>query len=260
MQRGRPGDDRVRKRKDQLIGMTPWEEAPERQPDGRLSRDAVQGKHPGTLRQGRNRFEFLENPRDGREILVEISHTVIPIGGRPIIYTVWRDITERRKAETSLQESERKFRDLVEKSFVGVYLLQDGLFKYVNARLAEIYKLTVEEITNIKGPADMVHPDDIPEVDEHIRRKNSGEVDSTHLASGRYCRTVISAISKPTAPEPSTWAGRPLSVRSRTSRSAKPTKMSCAGKRFSFRPWLAPRTTASLWWIPANGGSSRTRK
>ena len=169
-------------RKDQVIGLFPWDQAPERQPDGRLSRDVAREHIRRTLRQGRNRFEFLRRAMDGREVLVEISHTVIPIGGRPIIYNVLRDITERRKAEISLQESERKFRALVEKSFVGVYLLQDGLFRYVNARLAEIYKLSVDEITNIKSPADLVHPDDLPEVAEHTRRKISGEVDSTHFS------------------------------------------------------------------------------
>ena len=125
-------------RKDQLIGLTPLDVAPERQPDGRLSRDVVSEHNQETLRQGRNRFEFLRRTMDGREILVEASQTVVPIGGRQIFYTVLRDITERKKADVCLQESERKFRDLVEKSLVGVYLIQDGIFKYVNAHFAEI--------------------------------------------------------------------------------------------------------------------------
>jgi diguanylate cyclase (GGDEF)-like protein/PAS domain S-box-containing protein len=169
------------KRKDELIGLTPWALAPERQPDGRLTQDVARERIAETLRHGRNRFEFLRNTVDGREILIEVSQTLIPIGGRQILYTVWRDITERKKAEVRLQESEGKFRDLVEKSVVGVYLIQDGVFKYVNARFAEMYGCSVEELTNVKGPKDFVHPDDLPLIEESIRKKHSGEIDSVNF-------------------------------------------------------------------------------
>jgi diguanylate cyclase (GGDEF)-like protein/PAS domain S-box-containing protein len=169
------------KRKDELIGLTPWALAPERQPDGRPTQEVARERIGETLRYGRNRFEFLRNTVDGREILIEVTQTVVPIGGREILYTVWRDITERKKAEVRLQESEGKFRDLVEKSLVGVYLIQDGVFKYVNARLAEIYESSAEELINLKGPKDTVHQDDLPMVEENIRKRLSGEVDSIHF-------------------------------------------------------------------------------
>ena len=46
------------------------------------------------------------------------------------------------------QGSEIDFSILAEKSLVGIYLIQDGVFKYLNPKLAEIFEYTVEELIN----------------------------------------------------------------------------------------------------------------
>ena len=56
------------------------------------------------------------------------------------------DITERKKIETELREAEAKFRNLVERSLVGVYILQDDKYVYVNPRFAEIFGYEQDEI------------------------------------------------------------------------------------------------------------------
>ena len=43
-----------------------------------------------------------------------------------------REITDRRRAEALVMESEDKFRTLAEGSPTGIFLVQDGVFKYVN--------------------------------------------------------------------------------------------------------------------------------
>ncbi len=96
-----------------------------------------------------------------------------------IVYQgIYRDITEKKRAETALRESEEKFRKLVEKSLVGVYIIQDGVFKYINPRLARIFGYTVEEIINKKGPSDLTYPDDRKIVNNNVASRLSGEVDS----------------------------------------------------------------------------------
>ncbi len=87
-----------------------------------------------------------------------------------------RDITERKRMEEDLRQTEKKFRDLAEKSVVGVYVLQDGLFKYVNEKHAEILGYTTEELTGGMGPLDVVYPEDWPLLEENVRRRLSGEV------------------------------------------------------------------------------------
>jgi len=88
------------------------------------------------------------------------------------------EIEKRKKAERLIRESEAKFRNLVTKSLAGVYLIQDGLFKYVNPKLAEIFGYKVEELIDKKGPKDLTLLEDRHIVESNLRRRISGEIDS----------------------------------------------------------------------------------
>jgi PAS domain S-box-containing protein len=89
-----------------------------------------------------------------------------------------RDITESKKAEQSLKESEIMFRSLTEDSLVGVYLIQDGIFKYVNPKFAETFGYSVDELIGTKGPDKIVFSEDWPISKENLRRRLEGEVKS----------------------------------------------------------------------------------
>ena len=85
---------------------------------------------------------------------------------------------ERSKTGEALKESEAKFRQLVEQSVVGVYIIQDGAFKYVNPRFEEIFGYAASELDSPSKVRDLVHPDDWPIVKENIRRRIEGETSS----------------------------------------------------------------------------------
>ncbi len=76
------------------------------------------------------------------------------------------------------KQSENLFRALAEESLVGVYLIQDNTFKYVNPRFADIFGYSREEIINSMSPSDLAHPDDRNMVEENIRQYTEGEADS----------------------------------------------------------------------------------
>ncbi len=80
----------------------------------------------------------------------------------------------------ALRESEDKFRVLAEKSLVGVYLIQDDLFRYVNPRFTEIYHYEASEMVDRLGPKQLVLPEDWPKVEANIVKRTSGEVASIH--------------------------------------------------------------------------------
>lgn len=97
--------------------------------------------------------------------------------------------------EEQFRESESKFRDLAEKATVGIYLIQDDVFPYVNRRFAQIAGYTVEQMAGKIGPRDIVLPEDWPLVDENMRRRLSGELDCTYaefrlVAKGGHIRNV----------------------------------------------------------------------
>jgi PAS domain S-box-containing protein len=82
---------------------------------------------------------------------------------------------ERERSDRALKESEEQFRNLVEQSLAGVYFIQDGIFRYVNPRFAEIFGYTPEEIIDIKSPSELTYPDDWPLVRENMLRGESGD-------------------------------------------------------------------------------------
>ncbi|HYM95488.1 MAG TPA: PAS domain S-box protein, partial [Chitinophagaceae bacterium] len=93
---------------------------------------------------------------------------------------VTRDISERKKIEQELREAEIKFRNLVEQSLVGVYIIQDGKFAYVNPKFAEIFGYNQQELINSYPIEIVVHSDDRPIVAENVRARLQGEQTSIH--------------------------------------------------------------------------------
>lgn len=88
---------------------------------------------------------------------------------------------ERKRVENVLRESEERFRTLAEKSLVGVYIIQDDLFRYVNPAFTEIFGYTPGEIMNRLGPVDFLTPEDRERVLDSIRRRTTGEMPFDHL-------------------------------------------------------------------------------
>ncbi len=71
-------------------------------------------------------------------------------------------------------------RKITEKSVVGVYLIQDDTFRYVNPKMAEIFGYTEDELIDNKGPEDVVMEEDWPLVDGNLRKRISGEMESVN--------------------------------------------------------------------------------
>ena len=88
--------------------------------------------------------------------------------------TLRREITDHRQAEKRLLESERKYRDLVERANDGIAIIQDTLLKYINPRLAEMTGYKVEDTIN-SSFLDYIYPDELPKVADYYQRRMSGE-------------------------------------------------------------------------------------
>ena len=147
------------------------------------ARDEAKAAFEKLLKGDLAKYEYHEYPvltKSGEQRLIAWHNSLLKDDDGNITGTLssGEDITDRRRAERELMESEENFRNLTEKSLVGVFLLQDGVFKYVNPKLAEIFGYTVDELINKKGPKDLTHPDDWPWVKEKIKQRLSGKVKS----------------------------------------------------------------------------------
>ena len=108
--------------------------------------------------------------KDGAWRWVEITsrNLLAEPGVRAVVSNV-RDITDRKIAEETLRESENKFKHLVEESSVGVYLIQDGVFRYVNAKFAEIHGYDASEMVDRVTVAETMFPEDEASLEEKTR-------------------------------------------------------------------------------------------
>ena len=140
---------------------------------------AEAGKCPITdLGQKIDNSERVLLKADGSRIPILKTGIAIKINGRNYLLESFLDISERKTVEGELQESEAKFKDLAERALVGIYLIQDGIFKYVNPKFAEIHGYSVDEMLGVLGPKDVIYPDDCPVAEENIRKRLIGESQS----------------------------------------------------------------------------------
>jgi PAS domain S-box-containing protein len=146
-----------------------------------LKPDELDAERQRAIKEERKYFIVPHRLANGEIRTVEVHTTPVVLDNETCLFSVIHDITERKKTEQALKESEEKFRDLVEKSLVGVYLIQDDLFQYVNPKLAEIFGYdNVGELNFKKGPKDLVLPQDWPLVKENLRKRIQGEIESIH--------------------------------------------------------------------------------
>jgi PAS domain S-box-containing protein len=75
--------------------------------------------------------------RTGATLIALVSAEVIQVAGRKCLWSVIQDITERKKAEQALRESEERFRGTLESMLVGCQIIGfDWTYLYINEMAA----------------------------------------------------------------------------------------------------------------------------
>jgi len=134
--------------------------------------------YPAIAKQGYFHLPDFEMKRmDGT--IFPTEHTVVSLEedhnkNRVGWVSVVRDISERKRAEKALRENEEKYRIVVEQANDGILIVQDGIIKFANRRLAEANGRTVEELLNTNF-LDYVRPDEVLIVANRHQRRMAGE-------------------------------------------------------------------------------------
>jgi len=133
--------------KEQLTGLHPVKISPERQPDGSMSSERIRELIDAVLEEGAIRFEWNHTTFDGKDVWVDISLTAIPFRGRRGIYTLWRNITKRKKLEKKLAAEMQLLMTVIENAPSGIVFL-DGKRNctYMNAKFQELFGYDLRDL------------------------------------------------------------------------------------------------------------------
>ncbi len=150
--------------KEAFLNKSPWEISPEYQPDGKSSVKKTKDLIAKALKKGYHRFEWIHKKADGTEFPVEVMMTPIIIRGQQLFYTIWHDITERKKAEANLRKSMKDISDYkyaLDESATVSFADEDGTITYVNDKFCKLYGYGKEEIIGMNHRVlnAGVHPD-----------------------------------------------------------------------------------------------------
>ena len=138
----------------------------------------------GFLRIGmeERRAHHLENEftfPDGSEGWFVLSILPMPEG----IFVLSLDITERKRMEAALRQSEEKYKLLVENANEVILVVQDGLFKFANNKVVELLGYSPRELIG-QPVVDHIHPEERAVIAERQRKRLKGEP-VTHIYDSR---------------------------------------------------------------------------
>src|SRR5205807_7873812 len=109
-------------------------------------------------------IETVRHRRDGS--LVDVSFLVTPVNlgaGQIAYYCIYRDITDRKRAQEALERSEEHFRSLVESSSDGIVILSpDGAIRYQNPSVERLLGYGGNELVGTNAFS-LVYPEDLQE-------------------------------------------------------------------------------------------------
>jgi PAS domain S-box-containing protein len=111
----------------------------------------------------------------GRDVWLNLRFSTLSSGGEKHLLVFAYDVTERKRAEAALRESEERYRTLVESTL-------DGIVIHVGDRVA-LANRAAAAMLDFAGPAALVgqplesfvHPDDLASVRDRVRRVQAGE-------------------------------------------------------------------------------------
>lgn len=128
--------------REELLTMTLFDLSP------RLSREVLAQVRELLRTKKTALFTAQHRRRDGTLVDVEIMCNYVEKDGKEFSFAFARDVTERKRTEEALRESEERYRRLLAQSFDAVVIHQDGSVVYANDAAARLVKA--------QSPAEMI--------------------------------------------------------------------------------------------------------
>jgi two-component system cell cycle sensor histidine kinase/response regulator CckA len=164
-----------------IIGLGVWDL------DLELTQDVWPERWEQIKRRGSFAIESFHRTRDGEVYPVELSINHVEQDGREYAFAFARDVSERKKAEASLRQSEERFRGIFEQGSVGIALLdQKRCFLRANPAFCRMLGYEEHEIVG-KGVLAITVPEDEDSSRKRTRAKYAGDLAGAEMER-RYLR------------------------------------------------------------------------
>ncbi|UCE41735.1 MAG: PAS domain S-box protein [Candidatus Aminicenantes bacterium] len=156
-----------------------------------------------TLAEGTVRhLEYTMLRKDGTQFIGELNASLIKdVKGEPKAFiAITRDITERKRAEQELSDSEKKFRGVVENATDAIYIITSEGFEYVNSAFERLTGYATKDVCKESFNFwSIIHPEDVKMIrDREDARRKGKEVPS------RYEFRILAKDGKTKFVEPAT--------------------------------------------------------
>jgi PAS domain S-box-containing protein len=117
--------------------------------------------------------------KDGSEFDMDLRVSTYVQDGELFTLTLLRDITERKRAEQALIDSEQRFRSITEAAPFGIGFAREGITLFANSRYLEMFGLeSVEEVQG-RPVIEQIAPQKREMIADFVRRRARGEAAPT---------------------------------------------------------------------------------
>lgn len=161
-------------------------------------------------RQGKsNRYKLeLARPNGERRNVLVSGSPLFDSGKMTGAMAVFTDITEHKRAEEALRESEERYRQLLEVMPIGVAVHAEGKIVFTNPSGAKLLGANSPDELAGRPIHDIVHPDGWEQARDRIGRMLAGEKD-LYPTEDRYLRLDGTTIDVEVSAAPLMFQGKP---------------------------------------------------
>jgi diguanylate cyclase (GGDEF)-like protein/PAS domain S-box-containing protein len=106
---------------------------------------------------------------------VRLSVSAVSTGALAGAVLIVEDITQRKRIEQELAESEARYKTALDQSSDGICIIQGKRHLYVNRKWTEIFGYESDEALSMDSWDRLIHPDDIKMIKSYARLRNKGE-------------------------------------------------------------------------------------
>jgi len=144
--------------KQSLLNIHPIKISPAIQPDGRDSIEKANEIMAKGHRESSTYFEWMHLRYDGSPILVEVLLTPVKINDEDMVHVIWRDITDIKRQQQELKESEQVYKALFSDSGDAMLILEGEEFTDCNDAAIEMLGYDNKEEVINAHPSELSPP------------------------------------------------------------------------------------------------------